>query len=162
MQAQWSAISPTIRALAIANASTIGATAVGATALTRLTLARIRGTAFCHMDAGAALDSMTVGLGLIVVKAEAFAVGGVASMPSPLSDIEQSWVWHHIFTMGPAVVAADDGADMSRNSRVEIDSKGQRKLQAEDTLAFVAEGETLAGSPTADIQARIRFMVLLP
>ena len=162
MQAQWSNVIPTIRAVTIANASTLGATSVGASALDRLTLARIRGTAYCHMDAGAALDSMSVGLGLIVVKDEAFAVGGVASMPSPLSDVEQSWVWHHIFTMGPAVVAADDGADISRNSRIMIDSKAQRKLQIGETLAFVAEGEILAGTPTADLFARVRFMVLIP
>ncbi len=113
------------------------------------------------MDAGAALDTYELGLGLIVVKEEAFSTGGPTAMPSPLSDIEQSWVWHHIFTLGPAVVATDDGADMSRNVRIEIDSKAQRKMQVGDTLAFVWEGVVLTGTPTIDGFAAIRHMALL-
>jgi len=161
MQARWGNVMVETRAVGSAGA-TLGATTIGAAALTRLTIARIRGSAFCHLDAGAALDSMQVALGLIVVKDEAFTVGGVTSMPGPFTDIEQSWIWHHIFTMGPAVVAADDGADISRNDRVIIDSKGQRKIQEGDVLAFVWESETLAGSPTFDGQAAVRFMTLLP
>ncbi len=104
---------------------------------------------------------MTVALGLIVVKSEAFSIGGVTALPGPLTDIEQSWLWHHIFTMGPAVSATDDGGDISRNSRVMIDSKAQRKMQSEDTLAFVVEATIEAGSPTFDVSAAVRFMVLM-
>jgi len=149
------------RGVGVGVGSFLGSTSVGAAALERITLARVRGQAFVHMDAGAALDSMQVALGLIVVDSNAFTVGGAASLPSPLAEIEQSWVWHQIFTMGPAVSATDDGGDISRNVRVMIDSKAQRKMQAEDTLAFVFAATILAGSPTFDIQAAARFMFLL-
>ena len=83
-------------------------------------------------------------------------------MPGPLTDANQSWVWHRMLTLGPAVTATDDGGDLSRNIQFEIDSKAQRKMQAEDTLAFVAEGIILAGTPTWDIMANARCMFLLP
>ncbi len=83
-------------------------------------------------------------------------------MPNPFTDPEQSWLWHHIFTMGPAQSTGESGQDISRNDRVVIDSKAQRKLQAEETLAFVWESQTLAGSPTFDGFAACRFMVLIP
>ncbi len=161
MQAAWSSVMVETRAVGSSGA-TLGATSVGETATGRLTIARVRGSAYCHLDAGAALDSMQVALGLIVVKEEAFTVGGVTAMPGPQTDIEQSWLWHHIFTLGPAVSATDDGGDISRNSRIVIDSKAQRKIQTGDTLAFVWESTVLAGTPTFDGQAAVRTMFLLP
>ena len=160
-QAAWGQDAIESRIVAIGAQSSIGVTAVGFTFTERVTIARIRGSAYAHMDAAAALDSGVLGVGLIVVKNEAFAVGGVASMPSPLSDIEQSWLWHHLFPMGPAVTATDDGGDMSRNARIEIDSKAQRKVQAGDTVAFVWEGTNTSGSPTFDGLAVCRLMALL-
>ena len=162
MQAFWAAVVPEIRAVAQGSQPTLGATSVGITALDRITLARIRGRGFVHLDAGAALDSITVAIGLIVVKTEAFVTGGVTAMPGPLTDPEQSWVWHQLLPLGPAVSATDDGGDLSRNIQFEIDSKAQRKMQTEDTLAFVAEGAILAGSPTWDLQAHCRCMFLIP
>ena len=159
-QAFWSPVMVETRVVALGAAASLGATSVGETAQERLTLVRVRGEAFVTLDAGSVFDSMQVALGLIVVKTEAFVVGGAASMPGPITDIEQSWLWHHIFVMGPAVVAADDGADISRNVRVEIDGKAQRKMQAEETLAFVWEATILAGSPTIDGQAAVRSMFL--
>jgi len=161
MQAQWSPINVESRAVGSSGA-TLGASSTGAAATVRQTLARIRGSAYCHLDAGAALDSMTVAVGIIIVKTEAFTVGGVTSMPGPLTDIEQSWIWHHIFTMGPAVSATDDGGDISRNDRVIIDSKAQRKFQVGEVLAIVWESVVLAGTPTFDGFASVRNMVLLP
>ena len=162
MQAAWSPVVIEIRALAQGTQATIGSTATAALVTQRSTMARLRGSGYVHLDAGAALDSITVAIGIIVVKAEAFTVGGVASMPGPLTDIEQAWVWHRLLALGPAVSATDDGGDLSRNIQFEIDSKAQRKVQAGDAIAFVAEGVILAGSPTWDIQAHVREMALLP
>ena len=162
MQAQWSNVIPETRGITQGAGKTLGSVAVGATALDRLTLARVRGSAYVHLDSGAVTEGALVGMGLIVVKAPAFTVGGVASMPGPLADVEQSWLWHQIFVLGPSVSATDDGGDMSRNARVIIDSKAQRKLQQEDTVAFVTEVTITAGSPTVDFQAACRFMVLIP
>ncbi len=158
-QATWSTVIIESRALGIGTAKTLGVTAIGAAAGIRSTVARFRGSAYCHLDAGAALDTMTVALGLIIVKDTAFAAG-VASMPGPFSEPEASWIWHHIFSMGPAVTATDDGGDISRNDRVVIDSKAMRKIQDSETIAFVWEGQILAGSPTFDGYAAVRFLLL--
>ena len=161
MQAAWSTVLVNSRANSIGSgASTLGGVGNGAQFSERVTITRIRGTAFAHMDAGAAADCGELGLGLIIVKSEAFAAGA-ASMPAPISEIEQSWIWHHIFTFGPAVLATDDPGDISRNDRVVIDSKAQRKVQSGDLLGFVWEWTANAGTPTADGYAAIRFMVKL-
>ena len=160
-QAAWSNSVTETMQTALGAGAALGGVAIGITATSRVTLTRIRGSAVIHLDAGAALDAMVVGLGLIVVKTEAFAIGGAASMPGPLTDVEQSWVWHHLFTLGPAVSATDDGGDISRNSRIMIDSKAQRKMQVGDTLAFVWEAVVNAGSPTIDGSAAVRTMFLL-
>ena len=162
MQAFWSDVIPETRFITQGAGSTIGSVAVGGTATTRVTIARLRGSCFAHLDSGAITEGALVGIGLILVKEEAFTVGGVASMPSPLSDANQSWLWHQVIVLGPSVSATDDGGDMSRNARILIDSKAQRKMQAGDTLAFVSEVEITAGSPTVDLQAAVRFMALLP
>ena len=82
-------------------------------------------------------------------------------MPTPLSDPEASWLWHNIMVLGPAVSATDDGGDISRNYRAEIDTKAMRKVQIGNELAFVWEGQILAGSPTFDGHAAARLMALL-
>ncbi len=159
-QGHWSDVVVETMQTALGAGAALGGVTFGALINVRETLVRVRGSAYVHLDAGAALDAQVVALGLIVVKAEAFSVGGVASMPGPLTDIEQSWLWHHIFVMGPAVTATDDGGDISRNSRIEIDSKAQRKVQAGDAVAFVWETTVNAGSPTIDGSAAVRLMFL--
>ncbi len=157
-QAAWSSVSILTRAAA-SNSPTLGNQNVGAVALERSTIARIRGNAYVHMDAGAALDSINVALGLIIVPDEAFAAG-IGSVPSPLIDSESSWIWHSYFPMGPAVTATDDGGDISRNMRIVIDSKAQRKIQTDEVLIFVWDAAVISGSPTFDGQAVVRMMFL--
>jgi len=139
-----------LRRIGMGTNSTLGDQATAVVALERLTLVRLRGSGFIHMDAAAALDSMIIACGIIIVSSEAFTAG-VGSVPTPLSDMDRDWVWHSLFVLGPAVVATDDGGDISRNVRFEIDNKAMRKFRTDETLAFVAEGEIVAGAPTADI-----------
>ncbi len=162
MQAAWGSVMVESRVVALGGGGSLGAVANGAVFTERVTIARIRGHGYIHLDAGAALDAYVMAVGLIIVKEEAFTVGGVGSMPIPFTDINQSWLWHGLFPLGPAVTATDDGGDMSRNVRFEIDSKAQRKVQAGDALAFVWEGRVSAGTPTADAFAATRHMALLP
>ncbi len=147
---EWGAFEVMLRATAVSTTASVGNQSVGAVAAERLTIIRLRGHGFIHMDAGAALDSMVIGLGLIVVPTEGFTAG-VGSVPHPLTDMEAPWIWHDIFALGPAVLAADDGADLSRNVQFEIDNKAMRKFRTDEELGFVVEGDTIAGSPSADI-----------
>ena len=157
---EWGSFEAMIRAVGIGSAGSAGAQATGVTANERLTLVRLRGHGFIHMDAGAALDAIIVGIGLTIVDEEAFAAG-VGSLPTPLTDMESDWVWHGVFALGPAVSATDDGGDLSRNVQFEIDSKAMRKIRTDQTLAFVTEGTVVAGTPTYDIFAVARQLYKL-
>ena len=159
-QAAWADILLFSRLNALGAAASLGSafTAIGLTE--RLIIARIRGTVSCHLDVGAALDAYTLGVGIIVVKDEALAAG-IASMPGSLSGAEQSWIWHHIFSMGPASVGTTDGLQILLNFSAELDTKAMRKVQDGDILAIVWEGTQDNGTPTADGLANARLMVLL-
>ena len=159
-QAAWSPVLINARLNALGAAASIGSGQAAASFQERVTIARIRGTCSATLDVGAALDAFELAVGLIVVKDEAFAAGA-ASMPSPISDVEQSWIWHHVFSLGPAVNATQDGGQILVNQVVQIDGKAMRKVQAGETMAFVFEGAQDNGTPTADALASVRFMVLL-
>ena len=104
--------------------------------------------ASCRMVAGAASDSMIVGIGLIIVSADAFTVGG-ASVPSPIDDTAANWMWRHYFAFTPAV-AAESATELGLYQEVVIDSKAQRKIGLNEVIGFVWDGVILAGTPTAD------------
>ena len=157
--AEWGAFEVMTRAVALAGTS-VGNQSTGVVANERLTIVRLRGHGFIHMDAGAALDSTVVGIGLIVAPTEAFSAG-VGSVPTPLADMEAPWIWHDIFALGPAVVATDDGADLSRNVQFTIDNKAMRKFRADEELGFVIETDVLAGTPTVDVFAVARQLFKL-
>jgi len=150
-----------MRFISLGTAATLGNQATAVVALERLTLVRMRGSAFVHLDATSLQDSMIVALGIIIVSSEAFAAG-VGSVPSPLTDMDRDWVWHSLFVLGPAVQAAgNEGNDISRNVRIDIDSKAMRKFRTDEALAFVGEGDIISGTPTADGGMAVRQLYKL-
>ncbi len=157
---EWSSVLARSEVQGVSTGQTLGDTAVAAEATVRQTVVRHRGHALCHMIAGAASDSMLVGLGLVIISADAFAAGA-ASLPSPLEDAAYPFFWHQLFVLGPAQAAETVAYSMLTEQRVEIDSKAQRKLQPGQTIAFIWDGFILAGSPTFDGFAAIRTLSLL-
>ncbi len=164
MQAAWGNIVAESRLTGMAGSTaSLGSTSVGAVlSINRGTLARVRGSVVGHMVPVAANAAGLLAVGLIVSKSEAFSVGGITSVPSPFTDVDDSWLWHHIFAFGPAIDAAEDGDDLLQTSRILIDSKAQRKMQTDDTIHFVWESKIDAGAPTWEGYAACRIMVLLP
>ncbi len=156
---EWSDIKVMTEVQAIGTTTILGNVSVGAEAVVQQTIVRIRGQAMAHIVAGAASDSKIVGLGLIIVSTEAFAAGS-ASIPSPIEDMDESWLWHHLFIFGPTVGVESQGYDMLTTQRVEIDSKSQRKFGTNKVLCFVWDGENHAGTPTGEGIAAIRNLVL--
>ncbi len=157
---EWGAFEVMLRSVALTTAASLGNQSVGVVANERLTIVRLRGHGFVHLDAGALLDSAVVGIGLIVSPTEAFTAG-VSSVPSPLTDMEAPWIWHEVFAMGPAVLATDDGADLSRNVQFTIDNKAMRKFRTDEELGFVVEADIITGSPTVDIFVAARQLFKL-
>jgi len=139
----------------------LGSTTIGVLFTAKTTIIRLRGSAFVSLDPGAIADSMFVALGMIVVKADAFSTGGATSMPDPMNDFQAPWLYHKIFSLGPSLAATPAADEIGANQRDEIDVKAMRKVDPEDALAFIWNGQILAGSPTFDGQAIARLLVLL-
>ena len=134
--------------------------AIGVAFLEALTLVRVRGTGFIFMDPGAIGEIILVGVGLIIVKADAFAIGATA-VPGPITDLDADWLWHRIVPLGPTAQAAQAGNLVPQVERFEIDSKAQRKVKPNDSLVFVAEGDVSAGAPTYDAHLGCRHLLML-
>ena len=157
---EWSDILPRMFVDGITTTQTTG-TAIAAESLQRQTLVRVRGSGQFRFRPAAANDVMIVGLGLIVVKEDAFSAGSTA-IPSPIDDADTSWLWHRLFV--PAVAtqafsATDPNQEWIEN--FEVDSKAQRILHPGDTIVWMADGIQSSGSPTADIAAAVRILAKL-
>ena len=103
---------------------------------------RMRGEMFVFAAPNAANDNDILGVGLIKVSTDAATAGG-ASVPGPLSDPEDDWIWHNFVGLagGPVATAYSD-ASIGVNKRVEMDSKAMRIFGPNDTIALVAELQT--------------------
>ena len=156
---EWSGVIVAIEGQGLAAGQSFGDTNTAAEATIRNTVARVRGSCLIHLTAGAASDSMIVGVGLGVVNADAFAIGST-SVPSPLDDAEWSWLWHGLFVLGPCIAADSVNEEVLLSQRKEIDGKAMRKMTANETLFFIADGVILSGSPTFKVNAAVRFLFL--
>ncbi len=126
---------------------------------TQLTLMRMRGAYVVSIDGPADGDKCNVGLGIIVASDEAVAAG-VASIPSPVSDAADSWIWHQFVPL-QAQAGTGVGASLNAMSVVScgvIDSKAMRRLRIGDNLVLVMETISLAGAPAVDITGGYRAL----
>ena len=114
-----------------------------------VTLVRTRGRVQARMDAlPAAVFITRIVMGIIVVSADAFAIGFTA-VPGPISDSENDWVlWEPLMLLGtPSALPEGD----SRFDKVTYDSRGMRKLKEGDILAVVFEVESDVAGGSIDI-----------
>ena len=92
-------------------------------------------------------------LGIIVVSADAFAIG-VTALPGPLSDSENDWVvWSPVAI--PVPTATIDG-QMNGMISADFDSRGMRKLKEGDVLAAMFELESDVAGGTVDVAYILR------
>ena len=155
----WSNVLPRMEFQGLGTGETLGSVSVGAQTSGGVTHIRTRGNAFVRLVAGAASDSQLVGIGIGITDVDAFTAGS-ASLPGPLTDPDEDWLWHHLFPMGPAV-GAEAQTDQGTFMFVEIDSKAKRILKPGDVIYLKAEGIITAGAPTADGFAAIRNLSML-
>ncbi len=158
-QADWSSVLVRTRVTGLASTQSLGAVSVGSEALERFTTVRLRGNAYVHLDPGAVGDSMVVGLGLVIVSADAFAAGA-ASMPSPIDDLDWAFLWHQLFILGPSIGSTEGDQSLDQIMRVVIDAKAQRKNTPGEVLAFIWDAVIDSGAPTADGYAAVRELGL--
>ena len=155
---QWSATLGTFEVDGLASARSLGDSQTFQAFEEPATLLRVRGTGSVQMVPGAANDVKLVGLGLIIVSDQA-AAAGAASCPSPLDDPEDDWLWHNIWMLRSQTGTIAE-ASLTQVYQYAVDSKAMRKIRGNESLVFVADGDNVSGTPTADIAATYRLLAL--
>jgi len=124
------------------------------------TLIRTRGTGLVMFDAAATNNVVLFAIGLGIFSSDAFAVGA-GSLPGPITDAGYSWVWHRLFSLGPALDGTQNVQNIGQNIPFEIDSKAMRKMHPNETMGFVAEGLVINGGGTVDFSVAVRQLFKL-
>jgi len=134
-----------------------------------LTMVRFRGEFLFLLDSAAGSGSGFRGaLGVGITDVTAFGIG-VTAMQLPLDDEEwDGWLYHKYFHVlaGDAMLAttaASEGLQggLSLSSRIEMDSKAMRKLNAEDVIFMIIQ-VVEEGTASARFNGRARILVKLP
>ena len=123
--------------------STVALVAAGGNTASQITipaatLVRTRGVVSVSVrSTGATVNHMQAAFGLLVVTAEAVAVG-ITAVPTPLSQIENDWfVWAGFaFNISNATITQESNRGIIT---LPIDSRGMRKLKLGDSLVAVLE-----------------------
>ncbi len=103
-----------------------------------ITLVRSRGSINVSLlSSGAADNSMNGALGMKISSLEAFGVG-LTALDTPLSDVEGDWVVYEPFSVFASATTVGEDATPSYWSHT-WDSKGMRKLKANDVLYVTVE-----------------------
>ena len=121
------------------------------------TIVRVRGFANAVLESASAINNGYSGAFGIGIVSTAAATAGVASIPTPFTEIGwEGWLWHSFFSVFRMI---DPGANGNAYQRLEIDSKAMRKWNEDETLVFVSEVvETGTSSIDVGIFARVLEM----
>ena len=117
-----------------------GAVGLGSLTLTEpaLTLVRTRGSFSMKVrTSGASLNGGNGAYGIIVASTQALAAG-LASLPLPMTDIENDWVVWVPFTWFKDATGTNP-ADLGAHRHLAFDSRGMRKLKLGEALVGVVE-----------------------
>ena len=129
-----------------------------------LTVVRVRGEFTIVLNAittvGDGFNNFAVGIG--VASLAAFTAG-VASLPTPLTEIEwPGWLWHSSHGELQGMSITESGQSPLEALRGVIDSKAMRKLRTDEVIFGAIEMGTEVGTAVASFSARTRMLVKLP
>ena len=109
-------------------------------------------------SAPAALDNVTIGIGIAIVSSDA-ATAGASALPDPIGDPEYPWLhWaqHDLFMPSVGVIH-----DAGRGVRQSFDSRFMRKVKPKDTLVVVIEYANTAGNPPMHVDVtQVRVLLV--
>ena len=127
-----------------------------------ITLARLRGRFRAQLLlVGSANDGMTGAFGIAIATTAALAAG-VNSVPTPIT--EQSWdgwlYWAptQLFGVSTSVFPQENGSNLD----YEVDSKAMRKMDADQSLYAIWEGDSETGTVTQRMIFDSRVLFMLP
>ncbi len=123
-----------------------------------LTLIRMRGELIVSSLMNAATDAMTIAVGCILVSDEAVAAG-VASIPSPITDADDDWLYYQWCSVQSGVLGAPG---QGTEFRFNVDNKAMRRFPAGKTLVAVAEASSEGGTVVTDFIFNCRGLIKLP
>ncbi len=123
------------------------------------TILRCRGYVEAHLDETKQVGDLAgVVFGLGIVSSDAHALGSTA-LPDPASEPEYPWLWWGVIQL-EAYVAAGEESWGSTAQRLEVDTKGMRRIKPGQTLAWVAQTRGLSGAPvTRVIMGQTRVLI---
>jgi len=126
-----------------------------------LTLIRTRGSFQCHLtSASGAGDGFHCALGLCVINENAFAVGATAVM-DPIADVDwDGWFYHQFFDVHAASTTITNTGGNAQ-VRIDIDSKGMRKMGEGDVVVGILESSE-EGTAAAEFWFDTRLLFKLP
>ena len=126
-----------------------------ATATQPVTIFRLRGRIRGSLDGPVDGDKTVLGCGIINVTEEQVAAGS-GSIPSPIDDPEEEWIWMgSLLLMAQEVVTQSDGAF---SDVLEIDSKAMRKQKVSQSLVIVVRNKDVSGAANADVIGAVRCL----
>ena len=128
--------------------------------LGRPTVVRIRGALHAQMDRSAevAEDKAVVTTGIAMIESQAVAAG-IASLPTPASQADFSWMWIGVQTLATPTTLTEDEGSM-RFQRLVIDSKAMRKANPSMALVLVTEITSITGMPDVECFGFIRLLLM--
>ena len=125
------------------------------------TLVRTRGLVQILLTSVAAAgDGFFGAVGIGIATTSAIAAG-VASVPTPLTELSwDGWIWHHFFSVHAGITAAVESE--STTVTIPIDSKAMRKLGGTNMGLYAAIEGVEEGTATAEIWLNCRMLHKLP
>ena len=121
------------------------------------TILRVRGQYAVGFDGGADGDLQKVGFGIAVLATDVF-LGAVASMPTPLGDVDYPWLfWYESNLQLTVPIAGESSSDIMAFERVVVDSKAMRKVKPNETVFYIVQ--TSAAVPTDIAIGQMRVLI---
>ena len=125
------------------------------------TIVRVRGQLTASLvTVTSVLDGFArAAMGICVVSENAAGIG-ITAIPQPISDASwDGWLWHQWLGAFTGYSTTETGRGPMEAVRMEIDSKGMRKLRATDVIVGVIELGTEVGTAALQFVAETRVLI---
>ena len=107
----------------------------------------------------AAGDKCQIGLGLVILSTDAFAVGA-AAVPEPINEAALDWLYWRVFQIS-IHGAAPAGDENGSSFRFTFDVKSQRKVTPNRSFGWVLQYVDVAGAPPMTLDTDLTRVLIL-
>ncbi len=151
----WVGVDPTETTLAVSTAARINTPNAALLAVRPFTIVRTRGYFGIRSDQVAASETYDCALGVAVTSDQAGAVG-ITAIPTPITDAGSDLFFVYQYLAGHIEQLSAVGVEPGMmNPWMEYDSKAMRRVNEDETFAFVLESSALGIGQTIVHFARV-------